>query len=363
MTENLIELNEKLAEEWPIQIAKFGQKLIASEVRYYIEFQEYPNTSETGFASIYNVSGWDENEARKAFSMTNIQYSYGGNGTIRTVKNCDFFPGFEVSKEERKCLGVKMCEFASKELLDVSHTSVDFTSSIFKNTFNANEKFYEKATLCLFAKANEYKCGYVDRNGIRCDGVPKLGEFTQVVGSIVSTKKFIGCTKWQSSEKNHRYLTIPNNIDLELLETMFNNHSYHSHGIDFEKDKSDAMDECFTECPFIVTVSVEIHNHLPPPPRKTPYNIKSQLQKIIDNEHVLDLTARKFLTGSMIQTYLNGKSISDLHPSLNNQSKINYYIEKTRCSKYPFGQNILGVVHEFMRHEKSEDPYIRSIRK
>ena len=41
-------------------IAKFGQKLIASEVRYYIEFQEYPNTSETGFASVYNVSGWDE---------------------------------------------------------------------------------------------------------------------------------------------------------------------------------------------------------------------------------------------------------------------------------------------------------------
>ncbi|CAB4426822.1 unnamed protein product [Rhizophagus irregularis] len=371
MTENLVELNEKLAEEWPIQIAKFGQKLIASEVRYYIEFQEYPNTSETGFASIYNVSGWDENEARKAFSMTNIQYSYGGNGTICTVKNCDFFPGFEVSKEERKCLGVKMCEFASKELLDVSHTSVDFTSSIFKNTFNANEKFYEKATLCLFAKAHEYKCGYVDRNGIRCDGVPKLGEFTQVV------------------------------------ETMFNNHSYHSHGIDFEKDESDVIDECFTvhpnntrsdecpflhkvgnhivkgtvkkpttecpvkfyhipknlkECPFIVTVSVGIHNHPPPPPRKTPYNIKSQLQKIIDNEHVLDLTARKFLTGSMIQTYLNGKSISDLHPSLNNQSKINYYIEKTRRSKYPFGQNILGVVHEFMRHEKSEDPYIRSIR-
>ena len=54
--------------------------------------------------------------------------------------------------------------------------------------------------------------------------------------------------------------------------------------------------ENLKECPFIVTVSVGEHNHPPPPPRKTPYNIKTQLQKIIDNEYILDLTARRFLT-------------------------------------------------------------------
>ena len=111
---------------------------------------------------------------------------------------------------------------------------------------------------------------------------------------------------------------------------------------------------------------------------------------MINNEHILDLTARRFLTdrrdlyytkkilfiifliiviinkiiiGSMIQSYLNGRSLNDLHPSLNNNSKINYYIEKTRYSQFPFGQNILGVAHEFMKHERSENPYIRSIRK
>ena len=78
--------------------------------------------------------------------MKNIQYSYGGSGTTREVKNCDFLPGIKVSKEQRQCLGVKLCEFASKEL-DVSHTSVDFSEPLFKNTFNANEKFNEKATL------------------------------------------------------------------------------------------------------------------------------------------------------------------------------------------------------------------------
>ena len=78
--------------------------------------------------------------------MKNIQYSYGGTGTIHEVKNCDFFPGIKVSKEQRQCLGVKVCEFASKEL-DISHVSVDFTEPLFKNMFDANEKFHEKATL------------------------------------------------------------------------------------------------------------------------------------------------------------------------------------------------------------------------
>ena len=38
-----------------------------------------------------------------------------------------------------------------------------------------------------------------------------------------------------------------------------------------------------------------ISNHLLSPLRKMPCNIKSQLQKIINNKHILDLTARKFL--------------------------------------------------------------------
>jgi len=65
----------------------------------------------------------------------------------------------------------------------------------------------------------------------------------------------------------------------------------------------------------------------------------------------------------MIKAYLNEKQISDLYPSLNNQFKINYYIEKTRRFQYPFEQNILGVTYEFMNHEMSTDPYIQSIRK
>ncbi|GES91265.1 hypothetical protein GLOIN_2v1763409 [Rhizophagus clarus] len=70
---------------------------------------------------------------------------------------------------------------------------------------------------------------------------------------------------------------------------------------------------------------------------------------------------RKFLTGAMIQSYLNGRQLSELYPSLNNQSKIDYYIKKAQRSKYPLGQNILGIVYKFMKCEKNADAYIQSI--
>ncbi|PKC13825.1 hypothetical protein RhiirA5_410153 [Rhizophagus irregularis] len=53
-------------------------------------------------------------------------------------------------------------------------------------------------------------------------------------GLILSKKKFIECENWKAGDKNHQFLTIPNNIDLELLETIFNENSYHSHNNDFE---------------------------------------------------------------------------------------------------------------------------------
>ena len=60
------------------------------------------------------------------------------------------------------------------------------------------------------------------------------------------------------------------------------------------------MLENLRECPFIITVSVGQHNHPPPPSRKIPYNIKNQLQQIIDSENILDLTVRRLLTGILL---------------------------------------------------------------
>ena len=47
-------------------------------------------------------------------------------------------------------------------------------------------------------------------------------------------KKFIGCANWKHGEKDHRYLTVPNTVDMELLEILFDKHTYHARGIDFE---------------------------------------------------------------------------------------------------------------------------------
>ncbi|RGB25231.1 hypothetical protein C1646_675744 [Rhizophagus diaphanus] len=168
MAENPVTINEELVKEWPVQnIAKFGKNLTVSEIRYYLEFQDYSNTSESRFASVYNVSGWDEREARKAFALTNIQYSYRKNRTIRTVKNCEFFPNIAVIKEQRECFSVKICQYTSKEL-DIGHTSVDFSTPLFENMFNANKEFHKKTTLHFFIKAHEYKCNHLNKYGKRC---------------------------------------------------------------------------------------------------------------------------------------------------------------------------------------------------
>ncbi|CAG8712359.1 2756_t:CDS:2, partial [Dentiscutata heterogama] len=65
-----------------------------------------------------------------------------------------------------------------------------------------------------------------------------------------------------------------------------------------------------SECPFIVVISVGIHNHPPPPPVKTPQNIIENLQSIINNEDNLDLTAHKLLT-RVTYELLKQKNLSD----------------------------------------------------
>ncbi|CAB4481532.1 unnamed protein product [Rhizophagus irregularis] len=168
--------------------------------------------------------------------------------------------------------------------------------------FNANEEFHKKTTLRFLQKR----------------------ELTQVNGLISSKKKFIVCENWKAGDKNHRVLTIPNNIDLEFLNFYITGQfnvidDNYIPSSEYLKDNSDefineriqklipiievlhrTIDECFIVRPNNIRSDECLgqHNHLSPPPRKMPYNIKTQLQRIIDNEY---LTARKFLTGSIFK--------------------------------------------------------------
>jgi len=50
------------------------------------------------------------------------------------------------------------------------------------------------------------------------------------------------------------------------------------------------------KCPYIIIISKGIHTHLPPPPIKIPINLVEDLQSIMNEEDILNLTAKRFLT-------------------------------------------------------------------
>lgn len=53
------------------------------------------------------------------------------------------------------------------------------------------------------------------------------------------------------------------------------------------------------DIPFMALVSVGVHTHVPPPPVKTPPNIVAELQKILRNEDVINISTQKLLTSNV----------------------------------------------------------------
>jgi ferredoxin len=100
---------------------------------------------ENGFASIYNVSCFNPDEAKKLFGMRNIQYSVGNPGGISTVF-CPFL-GVRCKVEQRTCQGVKVCKLASPEIINYQHSNVNFEDRIFEKIFQNNELTSQEITL------------------------------------------------------------------------------------------------------------------------------------------------------------------------------------------------------------------------
>lgn len=111
---------------------------------------EYPPTSENGVAIIFHIDGWQNADA--AFTDVNInlnyifllfkiiiliisffkkkiQYSMGKPcGQHNTT--CSYLGDISVTKKDRTCQGIKICEYADSELLKMNHTIVDFDSDL-----------------------------------------------------------------------------------------------------------------------------------------------------------------------------------------------------------------------------------------
>ncbi|CAG8689285.1 4868_t:CDS:2, partial [Gigaspora rosea] len=95
------------------------------------------------------------------------------------------------------------------------------------------------------------------------------------------------------------------------------------------------------EYPFIIILSKGIHNYPAPLPVKTSKSILNDLKDIIYNEDMLDLTVHKLL---------NQVPLSQLHPSLNNLSKLDALIASRKRAEHPYGQNIYGLLDNGQYH-------------
>ncbi|CAG8444559.1 2547_t:CDS:2, partial [Scutellospora calospora] len=307
-------------------------------------------TSLTGIASIYNVSSWKPEEAKKVFGLSNIQYAYGDLENIRSIQ-IYLFLGVRVQKTYRSCHSVKICEFSSATL-NIEHTSVNFEDQLYKKIFDANEFSVNTFTLNTYAQAYNTPCSYIDSiTNVHCNGNSVLREYKQ----NCENKPINECYTVVSNSSTTSYCSYLHKTDTQVMKGKLINKGqcpvkfYH------------ILPNNLNECPFIVIISIGIHNHPPPPLTKTLYNIVENLQKIIENEYDLDLTARKFLTRPILKIYLQEKLLSSLHPSLNNQLRLNYLIEKNKRSKYPFGQDIIGVAYELLKQKDLSNLYIRSV--
>ncbi|CAG8773999.1 4905_t:CDS:2, partial [Racocetra persica] len=194
--------NDNNYEHQPI-FAQFGHNLTVDQVEYYLEFQEYPKTSETGVASV------------------------------------------PVKKIYCSCLGVKVCEFGSATL-DIEHTSVNFEDQLYKNIFDANEFSVDTFTFNTYGQAYNTPCSYIDPiTNIRCNGVSILKKY----------KQFIGCQKYQFGQKRHCYISISQRANMEYLEQLFQNYTYYSNEINRKNYTNKSVNECFTVFPNSSTMS------------------------------------------------------------------------------------------------------------
>ncbi|CAG8787421.1 21075_t:CDS:2, partial [Gigaspora rosea] len=210
------ELAVKLnSEEFTEEIEEFNKPLliklgrtkleIVTKIKYQLEFEEYPETSENGVACVYNVADMDTEKALEIFDRKNIQYAYK-NGTTCESVYCPFL-NTKVYKETRTYRGIKICQFAAPELVAMTHTSVNFDDYLFKKIFEANELSLDVNTLNVFAAAHKRE------------------------DNTSAPTYFNGCKNFKYGECGHRYQIISGRINIEYLKKLFYEHRYYNDSI------------------------------------------------------------------------------------------------------------------------------------
>ncbi|GBC31112.2 hypothetical protein GLOIN_2v1866968 [Rhizophagus irregularis DAOM 181602=DAOM 197198] len=347
---------------------------------------EYPPTSEEGTAIIYHVEGWQNIE----MAFEDVQYSMGlPCGQNKTT--CTYLGDIAVIKKDRTCHGVKICEFADPELREMEHKSVDPNSDL--RLRMSKELSTDNVNYNTFAKylaAYKTECRYM-RDGVQCNGKPIL-KCLRRHDETVPPSYFIGCTGWRMNEKFHRFISIKENVDLNLLQQLLN-------GL-YEGETDEPVNNCYSvfsnthphrsentitqgklmkklcevrfsklipvdikSCPFVILTSKGIHTHPPPPPNQVPVTIRTRLQELIHqaNNDNTDVTPTHIITGNLIKTYFGVEYLSDIHASLNNTDRLRYYIDKIQKEIHPQGQGLLGVVYNYSRNINNFRDYVKRL--
>ncbi|CAG8730576.1 17924_t:CDS:2, partial [Racocetra persica] len=279
---NTKEIPENTKEIGKPRLTKLGKSNaeIVAKVKYRLEFEEYPETSDNRVACIYNVAGMDPEKALEIFDLKNIQYSYK-EGTARKSVYCPFLK-IKVYKKTQACRSIKICQFAASELVTMIHTSVNFDDNLFKKIFDANELSLDTNTLNAFAVAHKTSCGFIhSHTRIRCDGKPKLEKHYQHEDDTSEPTYFIGCEKFRNGEHGHQYQSLSEQINIRYLKRLFQEHTYYIDGIIGEV--SNLVRYCYLVYPFSARA-------------KKCSAIQNDLKSIIEEENILDLTARRLIT-------------------------------------------------------------------
>ncbi|CAB4386556.1 unnamed protein product [Rhizophagus irregularis] len=109
---------------------------------------------------------------------------------------------------------------------------------------------------------------------------------------------FIGCSEWKINEKYHRFISVKDDVDLDLLSQLLNGQ--------YEGETDEPVNNC----------STILHNNSkknklpansPPQPSHVPVTIRDHLQELIRQAN-----------DDTIDTYFGTEYLADAHASLNN---------------------------------------------
>ncbi|RHZ81222.1 hypothetical protein Glove_122g77 [Diversispora epigaea] len=286
-------------------------------------------------------------------SINGIQYSMGKPcGQHNT--SCSYLGNVVVTKKDRTCQGLKICEFASSELLEMTHKTVEFNSDL------------------------------------------RLKISEELFTDNVKTNTFV---KWRSNEKYHRFISIQENTDLNLLRQLLD-------GL-WEGESDEPINNCFTvlhnslkkiycpyphcernivkqgsiiqktcnvkylklipldikKCPYMILVSRRIHSHPPPPPNRVPITIRDRLQELIHqaNNNTGDVTPTRIISGNLIKTYFGTEYLAEVHVSLNNADRLRYHVDKIQKKINPQGTDLLGVVYNYSKNINNFCEYVKRL--